>query len=149
MYFAWGDFNMGIDEIILYQGSRLLAIIGSDRPAIRENINKPYTEFRRKLSKNSTDDYKSFHVFYDEDNICEAIEFFEEYALALEGKSIMGVARDEIKELLLKLDINLFEDAYGFISKELSLGISCPDGIAETVVVGKKGYYDSLIEGRA
>lgn len=144
---------MDRDEIILYRGSRLLAMIGLNRSVIREKVNKPYTEFRRKnkFSKNSTDDYRSFHVLYDENNICEAVEFFDDYAyaLTLENKSIMGVARDEIKKLLLQFDINLFEDGYGIISKELSLGISCPDGIAETVVVGKRGYYDNLIQDSA
>lgn len=142
---------MDTDEIILYRGSRLLTIIGQNRSAIRENMNKPYTEFRRiKFSKNSTDDYRSFHVLYDENNICEAIEFFDDYAyaLTLESKSIMGVDRDEIKKFLRKFDINFFEDGYGIISKKLSLGISCPDGIVETVVVGKKGYYDNLFQDR-
>lgn len=141
---------MDLDEIILYRGSSQLAIIGLDRPAIRENLNKPYREFRKgKFATNSTDDYKTFHVFYDENNICKAVEFFDDYALSLKSRNIMGVARDEIKKLLLKLDINLFEDGNGFISKELSLGASCPDGTVETVVVGKKGYYDNLIRDRS
>lgn len=136
---------MDTEMIILYQGTDSLTIIGLDRTIIRGTINRPYTEFTKSaFSINSTDDYKLFHVFYDENNICEAIEFFNDCPLILENTQIIGITSDEIKNIVLKKDANLIEDEYGLVSKKLSLGISCPNGAVETVVIGKKGYYDDL-----
>lgn len=131
------------DGIILFSGTERYKIIDMDRNVVRNSIDLPYKEFQKsKFSSNTTDDYSSFHVFYDKNNICEAIEFFKEYPLSFNGNNVMGMNRQEVKNILLKLDNDMEEDSYGVISNALSIGISCLDDKVETVLVGKQGYYD-------
>lgn len=131
------------DTIIFEVGTEHYPILGLGRAEIRSRISKSYKEFQKsRFSVNTTDRYDAFCVFYDKNNICEAIEFFSKYALCLEEHTLMQVGRKEIKKILLNLDADIEEDDYGIISQKLSIGISCPNGKVETVLIGVPGYYD-------
>lgn len=131
-----------MDNIVFFEGITSFRLIGQTRTAIREQINRQYKVFKKsRFSKNTTDDYGFLHVFYDENDICIAIEFFNECEIALNCTKIMNIKREAAKKLLLKADAELKEDEYGFVSQTFSLGISCPEDVVETIVVGKNGYY--------
>lgn len=134
---------MESDKIIFGLGTEQYPILGLGREEIRSRILIPYKEFQKSaFSENTADNYGAFHVFYNKNNVCEAIEFFSTYAIKIEEHALMHIGRKKIKNILLNLDADIEEDQYGMISKEHSIGISCPMGKVETVLVGVPGYYD-------
>lgn len=111
---------------------------GDDRAKVREILGNNYTEFKKsKLSKNTTDDFGGFHVFYDEKNRLEAIEFFEGVELKIDDIKIFPGKLDT----LLKLFDGFIDDGYGFINKDKSIGLTNKNETIESILVGKKDYY--------
>lgn len=61
---------------------------GMSRADVRGILGAPLSEFRKtRRSANTTDDYGNFHVFYDVDDTCEAVELFGGCTACLRGKS--------------------------------------------------------------
>lgn len=90
-----------------------------------------------------TEEYKDFFVCYDEDERCEAIEFFELADLIFSGKAVFTGTYDEIRELFDDIE----EDNTGFTEYKYGIGVYAPDKdktvcYPESVIVFKKGYYD-------
>lgn len=65
---------------------------------IHSELGNPETTFMRNSYDNTgeTEEYKDFFVCYDEDERCEAIEFFELADIILNGKAIFTGTYDEI-----------------------------------------------------
>ena len=123
---------------------------GASREEVRAALGE-YEEFKKdKDDEVTTDDFDFCHVFYDEDNRFEAIEIFEENTVYINDKQIYPAKPSELRKLA-----DDFEEECGTnISLSLSMGTDAPDEdedeedeeIAESVVFGKKGYYDEFIQ---
>ncbi|MFV0520080.1 MAG: hypothetical protein ACK5LY_07370 [Lachnospirales bacterium] len=112
---------------------------GIDRNEVRTLMGDVFKEFKKnKFSKNTTDDYEYCHVFYDEDNKFEAIEFFEDTEVYIDEKLIFPNTLNTVKILF----DNIEEDYGSFISKENSIAFYCPNNVVECVLIGCKNYYN-------
>lgn len=113
--------------------------LGEERNSVR-NKNGNYKEFKKsKYSKNTTDDFSSFHVFYDADNKVIAVEFFEN--VYLNDINLFSKTYKELKDLFH--DSSDKEDDSGIIFTKYGFSVYSPDKqTIETVLVFKKGYYD-------
>ena len=116
---------------------------GSNRETVRK-ANGNFKEFRKsRFSKNSTDDFSSFHVFYSEDDRVEAVEFFRESNLYFHDIQLFTQSYGDLKTRLNALDSNNTEDESGIIYKTLGFSVYSPDGKqVESILVFEKGYYD-------
>lgn len=116
---------------------------GSNRETVRKD-NGNCKEFKKsRFSKNSTDDFASFHVFYSEDDRVEAVEFFRESNLYFHDIQLFSQSYSDLKARFNALDSNITEDESGIIYKTLGFSVYSPDGEqVESILVFEKGYYD-------
>ena len=111
---------------------------GMDRAAVRQLYPEGFTEFKKtKFSKNTTDDFGRFHVYYTTDNKVDAVEVFDSIEVELNGVKIFPVPVDIAEKILGSLEKD--EDCY--IQADLSIGIYAPEKKAESILAGSKGYY--------
>ena len=117
---------------------------GAKRDEVREKF-KEYgspTEFTKskQFSKNTTDDYGVFHIFYNEKNEFEAIEIFENTEVYVDGKLIFPGNVDEI----LKMFPDSEKDHEYYTSVAKSVGITTEEetGKVEAILFGCCGYYE-------
>jgi hypothetical protein len=112
---------------------------GMSREEVRDLLGGEYTEFKKsKYSKNTTDDYGSFHVFYTIENKVEAVEIFDGIEIVWNDEIIFPIAMNEIEDKISGIEKNGNE--YTHIG--MSVGISAGDAKAESILVGEKGYYE-------
>lgn len=112
---------------------------GMSRSEIRKSFGNKYKEFRKnKFSKNTTDDFGICHVFYSQDDKCEAVEVFDGCEVSIEGRVIFPVDILSVKRLIPDLK----EDYGSYISTKLSIGIYAPEGEPESILFGETGYYE-------
>ena len=83
------------------------------------------------------DDFGFCHVFYDEGNKCEAFEFFPEIEVEIDDEVIFPGNVDSVVGKVGGFDT---EDCI-YINSEKSIGISAKDGIMESILFARKGYY--------
>ena len=114
---------------------------GASRETVRKN-NGPYKEFKKsRFSKNTTDDFSGFQVFYNEDNTVCAVEIFRETELLFRGISLFSKTYPELKALLK--DSNAAEDSSGITYKTLGFSVYAPEQKEiESILVFCKGYFD-------
>lgn len=107
---------------------------GADRSEVRIKFGE-YTEFKKTpLSSNTTDDFGFCHVYYDENNKMEAVEFFDADVYIGEIK-VYPVPESSFRQLFDDLDDDM-------ISVSKSIGIYYPDDEPEAILFGIKGYYE-------
>ena len=112
------------------------ARFGMSRAEIR-NLFGEYSEFRKsQKSKSTTDDFGFCHVYYDENDCCEAVELFDAEVL-VEGKTVFPSS----VQILMESFPNAIEESGCYTDQGLSVGFCAPDGNAESILFGKKGYY--------
>jgi len=127
-------------EIKSYQGIGNINF-GEDRSEIRNKLGL-YKEFKKsKFSKNTTDDFRIFHVFYSAENKVNAVEFFPESNLKFCNISLFA---NSYKEIINQIeDSNIEEDETGIIFKTLGFSLFSPNkDKIESILVFEKGYYD-------
>ena len=113
--------------------------LGADREAVREAAGPEFEEFRKSPSSdNTTDDYGSFHVYYDENDTCVAVEVFPEIEVAVDGEVVFPTTLDKAAAVIS----SLARDDDGLISTEQSIGVYAPYGEMESILFGVRGYYD-------
>ena len=96
-------------------------------------------EFKKsQFSKTTTDDFGFCHVFYNQNDECEAIEIFDESEVQINGVAVFPENADTLKSMLKDLE----EDESGFISKSQSIGVYAPYDKMESILFGCVGYYD-------
>ena len=115
--------------------------LGEKREDVRKS-NGVYKEFKKtRFSNNSTDDFGKFHVYYNDNNIVIAIEFFRESELSFHGTLLFQKTLSELKALLK--DSEIVEDSCSIIYKTLGFAIySSNKKEIESITVFCKGYYD-------
>ena len=115
---------------------------GDSRDKIRKLCGE-FKEFNKtKDSKNSTDDFKLFHVYYDESNKCKAIEFFKnkDTNIFINGINIFNETFDSLKSKLKSKNVK--EDKTSFIFNDFGFSVYSPEKKdIETILVFSKGYY--------
>ena len=110
---------------------------GMNRDEVRKIFGQAREFKKSKFSKNTTDDFGFCHVFYDQDNKCEAIEIFPEVEVFIDGKNVFS----EDLEILKSMFSDFEEDESGFFSKKYSIGIYAPCKKTESILLGCDGYY--------
>lgn len=94
-------------------------------------------EFKKsRFSKNTSDDFGWCHVYYDEQNKCQAIEIFEGEVF-IKDTLVFPADINNIKSLCA----DMTADSDGYISVINSIGIYLADEKAESIVFAKPGYY--------
>jgi hypothetical protein len=101
-----------------------------------------FSEFRKtKFSKNTTDDFGGFHVYYNADDKVEAVEFFNgEVNL---GETILFPATKKyLADTLKKLETstNLVDDTV--VSSPLGISAYAPSDTVEAILIHSKSYFD-------
>lgn len=125
--------------------------LGMTRQAIHERLGEPLKFLKTKSDTSiPVDAYNKhgFHIYYDDDEKCEAIEMFDPAQVSFEKKKLIGTPYQEVKEYFVKKDEYLEEDKAGFTSKMLGIGVYAPlagkepQEPTEGVIVFRKGYYE-------
>jgi hypothetical protein len=94
-------------------------------------------------------DEVGIHVYYDESNKCEAIEFFSPALLTFQEKELVGQPYKAVSEWLASIDANIVRDDSGLEARSLGIGLYAPDydenerpdGLVESAIVVKQGYW--------
>jgi len=115
---------------------------GEDRGKVRSNLGS-YSEFRKAwFSENTTDDFGFCHVYYDMDNKCEAVEFFDSGTpIFFNGEDLFSLDYDSLKARVKEADCSVEIDESGLTSRKIQLGIYAPSNSVESILVAKEGYY--------
>lgn len=110
---------------------------GTDRETVRKTFGE-FSEFRKgPFSNNTTDNFKDFHIYYDEDNRFEAIEIFGSEVVVDNKKIFPGKLSG-----FLSIFPNLTSEEKGYwTDKTQSVGLTAPNKKIEGVLFGKPGYY--------
>jgi len=112
---------------------------GMDRIAVRNLFEIQCEEFKKtKYSKNTTDDFGWFHVFYTIDNKVDAVEIFEGIEIILDGNVIFPIKTCDISKFIPEIE----EDNGSYTHMEKSIGLEADSENAESILVGSKGYYN-------
>ena len=101
---------------------------GMNREEVRRLLGSATESYKFDDDVNTTDDFGFCHVFYDDNNECEAIEIFDE-------------AEVYVNELLI-FPTDFEQDDEGLISISKSIGIYAPDGDMESILFAKEDYYN-------
>ena len=116
--------------------------LGMSRAALRQEMGPDFTEFRKsKFSKNTSDDYKYLHVFYNENNECIAVEVFADCEITIADSALPHTAK-EFNNWLLQQDKDTEITEFGATSKKLSIGMSAMENQVESILFGVIGYYE-------
>ncbi len=116
-------------------------LFGTERKRVRELIGGKYTEFKKTdSSSNTTDAYEDFHIYYDEDDLLEAVEIFGNISVTINGNVVFPGEIQNAKTVIQDLEF----DNECYISKTESIGIYAPDDSMESILVAKEGYYSAL-----
>ena len=113
-------------------------MFGMDRKEARKRLGDQFTEFRKtRWSKNTTDDYGRFHVFYTPDDRVEAVEFHKGVEIVLNGQTVFPIKTKEIEKVLPDIE----KDDVGYISVKNSIAYQTNPVDAECFLAAGAGYY--------
>lgn len=111
---------------------------GTPREEVRAACGGNYREFRKsRFSKNTTDDYGNFHVYYDGAGNMAAVEFFEGSTVEVRGTVVFPSDLRTASKVLKGLK----DDGDGYLSTFESVCISAPEGRMDSILFGSKGYF--------
>lgn len=111
------------------------------RDSLRQIMGPDFIEFRKsKFSKNSSDDYKYLHVFYNEKDECIAVELFNDCEITVSG-TVLSHSASDFNNWLLQLDKTAEISETGATSKKLSIGMSAMGNHIESILFATAGYY--------
>ena len=102
-----------------------------------------YSEFKKsKFSKNTSDDYKICHIYYDTQNKVEAIEFFRDMDVELELNNIALFEREyiDLANYVKGFDAGVEIKSDGFVSKK-GISVYAPSGKTETILLTSENYW--------
>lgn len=111
---------------------------GMKRSDVRKILGNAREFKKSKFSKNTTDDFGFCHVFYNENDECEAVEIFDDVKVYVEGTEVFPASIDKAKQILGQLK----EEDGNFVNVGKSVGISAPYGKMESILFGVKGYFE-------
>ena len=114
---------------------------GMNREKIRSLLGASEEFYKSADDANPTDDFGFCHVFYDENDECEAIEIFDEAEVYVNGVLIFPTDLETAKNVIRDFE----QDDDGLISISKATGIYAPDGYMESILFAKEGYYDDEV----
>lgn len=127
---------------------------GASPENIRSVINFPLKSFVKGPVSDIPTPADSFddggiYIYYDNSNVCDAIEFFSPALLTFQGKLLIDQPYKEVSEWLASIDKNITYDDSGLKAHSLGIGIYAPnfeenerpDELVESVIVVSKGYW--------
>ena len=90
-----------------------------------------------------TDDYRFCHIYYDSNDLFEAIDIAAEYVDVYYENTILSSKYSDILRFFENIYDDIEEHGDGFISKKGSIGvyIENDEDIVDAILFGKKGYY--------
>ncbi len=113
---------------------------GESRKDVR-NGNSNYQEFKKnRYSKNTTDDYGNYHVFYTVSNCVEAVEVLDGIDIILKGTNITSLPLEKLIAYLSDSKMTKEDDSINFPSYGLSVSIQ--ENSIETYLCYTRGYWD-------
>ncbi len=113
---------------------------GMQQKEVRAILGKEYRPFRKSIfAKSTTDAYANLHVYYSSAGEMEAIEFFGDHVVELNGVQLFPGTVEHAQKLLT----DLAYEAGSYISKKHSIGMYAPEqnGNIESILVAIGGYY--------
>lgn len=111
---------------------------GMKRDEVRSILGTAKEFKKSKYSKTTSDDFGFCHVFYNTEDCAEAVEFFVDAEVSINGQVVFPGSAD----LIIGMFSDFVQDSSGYISNDHSIGIYAPDGNMESILFGCKGYYD-------
>lgn len=135
-------------EITSYVGAGCLKL-GMTRNDIRKCFDSQGKELKKTpFSETLTDDFGYCHVYYNKEDKCEAIEFFETATIIFKGQLLIGEPYSNIKKTFKVIDKTIKFDETGFTSIKYGFGVYAPfaedepNESVESVILFERGYYD-------
>lgn len=118
-----------------------------------EKIQEVMAEEPDKFKKSNEDEYDSdmfkvFFAYYKKPGVCNAIEFYGEANVTLNGKIMIGRPYADVQDMFKEIDDSLELDGAGLTSLKYGVGIYAsgakknPLDPVESVIVFEKGYYN-------
>jgi hypothetical protein len=110
------------------------------------NLLGRFKEFRKnKFSRNTTDDFDVFHVYYDQDNKVEAAEFFGGVELVFNERNLLEMDYNELIQFVKSNSFACREGDSGIIVNDIGISAYAPEKTRiESILVYRRGYYDFL-----
>ncbi|MBU3178385.1 hypothetical protein KPL47_18840 [Clostridium estertheticum] len=121
---------------------------GMLREEVRQKLGEYYEFKKTEFSKNTTDDFRFVHAYYDENNRLEAVECFEEAKIIFDNVDMMALNTKQLKAFLGNESIEYIIDESGLQADSVGISAYIPDIMnnkeakVETLLLFKKGYYD-------
>ncbi|MEE0264641.1 MAG: hypothetical protein UD936_03350 [Acutalibacteraceae bacterium] len=113
-------------------------LFGMTREEVRGILTGFKAEFKKSIySENTTDDFGCCHVFYDEHNKCNAIEFFEKCELIYNDVNLFELSPDELKSIFP----DMTEEYGSYCSLKSSIGAIFEEDVMDSILIGCKDYY--------
>ncbi len=115
-----------------------IIVFNSKRDFVRKQLGE-YSEFRKsKFSKNTTDNFGTFHVFYSQKNTVDAVEFFPGSNVIYKGHKMFDLDREALISLYNDDKMVQEEDSINFISYGVEVVIE--EERITSIFVHKAGY---------
>lgn len=115
---------------------------GMKRSEVRTILGEATEFFKTASSTNLTDDFGYCHVFYDVNDRCEAIEFFDDTEVYIDSKLIFPTNKERALNLFKSVFEDFIQDDDGLISYKYSIGIFAPNESMESILIGRENYYE-------
>jgi hypothetical protein len=122
---------------------------GESIETVHDKVGAPLEEFYRGPDNTCfTNVYPDYMVYYKDSKYVEAIEFYGDIDVEIEGINIGSSKFDSLLEAFSKEDHQIIVDEDGFTSEKFGFGVYCPswrdsdDLEVESVIVFEKGYYE-------
>lgn len=116
---------------------------GMKRSEVRAVLGEATEFFKADSSTNPTDDFGYCHVFYDNNDRCEAIEIFDDAEVYIDNKLIFPTNKEQALNSFRSVFDDFIQDDDGLISYKYSIGIYAPDESMESILIGMENYYES------
>lgn len=125
-----------------------LVNFGMLREVVREKLGE-YSEFKKtEFSKNTTDDFKFIHAYYDNNNMLDAVECFGQAKIIFNNIDIMALNIKQLKLFLENQSIKYTTDESGMKADTVGISAYIPnimndkEAKIETLLLFKEGYYE-------
>lgn len=142
-------------DIILFKGTTSMPVIGKDCETVRKMVHKPCRHIEGNIE--NMDIYDGFNIIYSKNNICVALEIFNDEEIYYKNHQLIGLTRKEAALLIKKLHPDCIPtnwekddtDYIMYLDLELSIGLNCETRRVGYVLIGREGYFkesDSIHE---
>jgi hypothetical protein len=135
-------------EIASYVGAEPIKF-GQSRELVRQYFTEEAKSFLRSSEDTVLTDVfneAGVFVYYDDNDLCQAIEFFEPAEVKWQKNLLLPKTYDQLLNVMRENDDQLDEDENGFISYKHGIGAYKEDidesqGPADTIICFQKDYY--------